>query len=619
MPIQKLMHIMWNERYQSPTRVIRKSHARYKKHGWQGMMHRLDKEYMNLNLYEINHLGRTSDYKKWIQENEKNLNTIETLELNPLVSIITPVYNTPKKYLKEMLDSVVAQTYINWELCIADDASTNKETINLLQEYQDRYKNIKVIFRKTNGHISKASNSALSLAKGNLIAFLDHDDTLSVNALYEIVKKINSNKSLKLIYSDEDKIDNNSHRYLPHFKSAWNPDMFFSHNYICHFLVVTKELADKVQGFRVGYEGSQDYDFILRCLHHIEDDEIGNIEKILYHWRAIKGSTAYGSGEKNYAHEAGLKALKEYFTIKDKKIDVQTGLLTNTYKVNYPLCDDLPLVSLLIPTRDGYDILHKCISSILEKTLYKNYEIIVLDNETTCKKTLDYFQKIKKNPKITILKYHHPFNYSAINNFGVRHAKGEIIGLINNDVELISSGWLNEMVSHALRDDIGAVGTMLYYDNNTIQHAGIILGLGGVAGHSHKKFKRGSDGYFSRLKIVQNFSAVTAACLVVSKKLYEEVAGLNEESLPVAFNDVDFCLKLLEKGYRNLWTPYVELYHHESISRGMDDTLDKVKRMNKEIEYMKQRWTHLLETDSKYSSNLTLKYSNFGIRLIDAK
>ena len=605
---------MWNDRASQPTRVIRKSYARYKKHGWQGMMQRLDKEYNNLNLYEINHLGRTSDYKKWILENEVEMDKLEKLEYNPLISIITPTYNTPLKYLKEMLDSVLAQTYTNWELCIADDASSNQETLKLLKEYAERYKNIKVIYREENGHISKASNSALSLVNGEFIAFLDHDDTLSINALYEVVKKINEDRNLKLIYSDEDKIDINAHRYLPHFKSSWNRDMFYSHNYICHFVVIQKEILEKVEGFRVGYEGSQDYDLLLRSLAFIKDEEIGNIEKILYHWRAIEGSTAYGSGEKDYADDAGRRALEDYMMQKDKNIQVVSGLLPNTYKINYPL-HEFPLVSLLVPTRDGYDILHKCINSILEKTLYPNYEIIVLDNETTCKKTLHYFEEIKEHSNISILEYHYPFNYSAINNFGVKHAKGEIIGLINNDVELISSGWLNEMVSHVQREKVGAVGAMLYYDNNTIQHAGVLLGLGGVAGHSHKNFKRGSDGYFSRLKIVQNLSAVTAACLLVKKELYEEVGGLNEKDLTVAFNDVDFCLKLLDKGYRNVWTPYVELYHHESISRGAEDNPEKIERMNREIEYMKKSWSHYIEADSKYNKNLTRKYSNFGIRL----
>ena len=615
MLIKKVCLIIWNDRYDNPFRIIEKSYARYRKYGWIGTVDRLNREYSKINLHEVNHLNKKSDYKIWIENNELDILDVERLEYNPLLSIITPTYNTDKKYLVEMIESVLSQTYANWELCMADDASVDKETLNTLQKYQNRYQNIKIIFRKKNGHISEASNSALGLATGKYILFLDHDDTLAPNALYEMVKRLNINPKLKLIYSDEDKIDEDSKRFNPHFKSGWNPDMFFSQNYICHFVIVQKRIVDAVQGLRVGYEGSQDYDFLLRCLNHLKDEEIGRVEKILYHWRAIEGSTAYGSGEKDYAHEAGLKALEDYFSDKDAEVKVEDGLLPNTYKVNYLLpTENLPLVSLLIPTRDGYDILHKCVDSILEKTLYKNYEIIVLDNETTCKKTLEYFDKIKKHDNVSVLEYHYPFNYSAINNFGVKYAKGEIVGLINNDVEVISEGWLSEMVSHAMRKEIGAVGAMLYYDNDTIQHAGVI-GVWGGAGHSHKYFKRGDDGYLNRLKVIQNYSAVTAACLIVKKEIYQEVNGLNEENLKVAFNDVDLCLKIQERGYRNLWTPYVELYHHESISRGGEDNPEKIERFNKEVDFMKDRWFNALSSDLYYNCNLTNKHENFGLNI----
>ena len=613
--LKKCLLIMYNERYENIFRIIVKSYVRYKKHGYSGMIQRLDKEYIELTQMEKNHLYNKTNYAKWIEINEQKFYQTEPLEYTPLISIITPVYNTEVRYLKEMIESVLVQTYSNWELCIADDASTETETLKTLQYYEKRYKNIKITYREKNGHISQASNSALSLAKGEYVAFLDHDDTLAPNALYEMVKKLNENPKLKLIYSDEDKIDENAKRYNPHFKSGWNPDMFFSQNYICHLVFLKKDVVDTIGGFRIGYEGSQDYDLLLRSLHVVKDDEIDRVEKVLYHWRAIEGSTAYGSNEKAYAHEAGLKALQDYFLDTDKQIIVEDGLLPNTYKVNYPIPSLPPFVSLLIPTRDGYEILSKCIESIREKTLYPNYEIIVLDNQTTCPQTLAYFEKIKCHENVTILKYDKEFNYSAINNFGVRHAKGKIIGLINNDVEVINKGWLTEMVSHAIREDIGAVGAMLYYDNETIQHAGVVLGIGGVAGHSHKYFPRDADGYFSRLKIIQNYSAVTGACLLVRKSLYEEVNGLDEKNLKVAFNDVDFCLKLLEKGYRNLWTPYVELYHHESVSRGQEDNQDKIKRFNKEVAYMQKRWFTTLKTDRYYNRNLKKIHENFGVNI----
>ena len=614
---------MWNERKESPFRIVAKSYARYKKHGYDGMCQRLYKEYSKINFSENTHLNHVSDYKRWIDQNEQDILKTKPLAFNPLISIITPTYNTDKKYLTEMLESVLAQTYDHWELCIADDASNNAETLEVLKMYEVRFANIKVNYRKENGHISKASNTALSLARGSYVVFLDHDDTLAPNALYEMALKLNQQRDLKLIYSDEDKIDENSKRFNPHFKSGWNPDLFFSHNYICHLVLLEKKLVDRAGGLREGYEGSQDYDLLLRCLKYIDKKEIARIEKILYHWRAIEGSTAYGSSEKNYAHNAGLRALEEYFSEDALCLNVKDGLLTNTYKVEYPdyyMKDGdnqpiYPLVSLLVPTRDGYEVLHKCVDGILEHTLYPNYEIIILDNETTCPKTLAYFEKIQLHENVRILEYHHPFNYSAINNFGVQHAEGEIIGLINDDVEVITKRWLSEMVSLAIREGTGAVGAKLYYDNHTLQHAGVILGIGGVAGHSHKYFPQNADGYFSRLKVVQNYSAVTGACLVVKKALYEEVGGLNEKELTVAFNDVDFCLKLLEKGYKNVWTPYVELYHHESVSRGEEDNPEKMNRFNEEVTYMQKRWKGSLLEDGYYNKNLSDTHEDFGLRI----
>lgn len=605
---------MWHEKNTTPLRILQKSYARYKKHGYKGMFERLNREYYKLYPFDGSKVDQYKLYEEWITKNEHDICDTRPLAYNPLISIITPTYNTEKKYLVKMLESVLAQTYTNWELCIADDASKNPETIQTLQEYEKNYKNVKVTFRKENGHISVASNSALELASGDYVVFLDHDDMLAPNALYEMVKKLNEKRNLQLIYSDEDKIDGNDKRHNPHFKSGWNPDMLFSQNYICHLVCIKKELVDEVGGFRKGYEGSQDYDLLLRVIEQLQSSEIDRVQKVLYHWRAIKGSTAYGSGEKEYAHKAGLKALEDFFAKKDKNIRVEDGLLLNTYKVNYPLpASNIPLVSILIPTRDGYDLLKKCVESIFENTSYPNYEIIILDNETSCKKTLAYFEVLKCYENVTILEYHKPFNFSAINNFGVKYAKGEIITLLNNDVEVISKGWLSEMVQHALRPEMGAVGAKLYYDDGTIQHAGVVLGIGGVAGHSHKYFQKNEHGYFSRLKIVQNYSAVTGACLVVRKKLFEEVNGLDEGNLKVAFNDVDFCLKLQKLGYRNLWTPYAELYHHESKSRGAEDTPQKVARFNKEVEYMKEAWQDSLRNDRYYNKNLTLKHEDFSL------
>ncbi|MEA1983318.1 MAG: glycosyltransferase family 2 protein [Campylobacterota bacterium] len=613
---KKVLRVISHHGSDNYFRIAKQIYVRYRRDGWEGILQRLEKKY---NIVEPEHtithtLQESSDtYHHWIEQHEADISATSPLEYSPLISIITPIFNTQEEYLIDMFKSVLAQSYSNWELCLADDASTQSKTLQIVKQYSQKYPNIKVSYRVYNGHISSASNSALSLATGEYVVFLDHDDTLSPDALYEMAKKINQEPNLKLIYSDEDKLNEASERYAVHFKSAWNPDMLLSQNYICHFLLLKREIVEKVGGFREGYEGSQDHDLILRSLAYIEDTEIGNIERVLYHWRAIKGSTARGGYEKAYAHEAGLLALKDY--VEEKKgVTVEDGLLKNTYKVNYPLPEQPPLVSLIIPTRDGYEILRNCIESILERTSYPNYEIIVIDNGSRAHETIAYLKKLAKHPQIRVLEYDHPFNYSALNNFGVSHAKGELVALINNDIVVINKQWLSEMVSHALRKEIGAVGAKLYYPDNTIQHAGVILGIGGVAGHAHKYFSKAEPGYFSRLKIVQNVSAVTGAALVVEKRLYEEVGGLNEVELTVAFNDVDFCLKLLQKGYRNLWTPYAELYHHESKSRGSEDNAEKVKRFNKEVEYMKERWGESLINDHYYNSNLTLVHENFAIK-----
>ena len=612
--LHRFMAIAKNDFYEEKgvLRIFRKSYARFRKHGYTGMLDRLEKEYGVLYPQTVfkNSTHHHDAYRQWIAQNELPAVLSDTFAFQPLISVVVPVYNTPVPYLKACIESVLAQYYTRFELCIADDASSSPETKELLESYRDHPK-IKMVFRKENGHISKATNSVLKIASGDYIAFLDHDDMLAKNALWEVVSTLNRYRHAKLLYSDEDKIDESGRRYEPHFKSAWNRDMFFSQNYLSHLCVVQKEFVERVGGLRPGYEGAQDYDLILRLLEEIKNDEIIHIAKILYHWRAISGSTAQGAKEKRYTTAAGIHALQDFFKVSRQNVTVEKGLLDNTYKVSYLLPEEPPLVSLLIPTRDGYDILSKCIASILEKTVYSNYEIIILDNETTDPRTLDYFKTLEVYTHIRVLKYPYPFNYSAINNFGVRHANGTLVGLLNNDVEIISAHWLTEMVQHAIRPEIGAVGAKLYYDNDTVQHAGIILGIGGVAGHSHKYFRKDAHGYFSRLKIIQNLSAVTSACLVVRKEIYEEVGGMNEANLKVAFNDVDFCLKIREKGYRNLWTPYVELYHHESVSRGAEDSKEKRERFAGEIAYMQNEWGKQLLEDPYYNRHLTLDHENF--------
>ena len=535
---------------------------------------------------------------------------IATFENRPVISIVMPVYNPDLHWLDAAVKSVTSQFYPHWELCIADDASTDAKVRTVLTQYMRDDIRIKVIFREENGHISAASNSALEIATGNWIALLDQDDLLSNDALFWIVDAINKYPSCLLIYSDEDKIDANGVRSDAYFKSDWNPDLFYSQNMFSHLGVYSTILLRSVGGFRVGLEGSQDYDLALRCIEKIQCNQVHHIPRILYHWRMHLNSTSYNSDAKPYATTAAQRALSEHFH--RKSIDAKVESLDYGYRVKYNISVS-PLVTLIIPTRNHVKLIKQCISSILEKTTYPNYEIIIINNGSDELGTLRYLENIANGLKIRVVHDPQPFNYSALNNAGVKLARGEIIGLINNDVEVISPNWLDEMVSHAVRLEVGAVGARLWYAGDTLQHAGVVLGIHGVAGHVHRFLSRGNVGYCGRASLIQSFSAVTGACLLVRKSVYEEIGGLNESDLQVAGNDIDFCLRLREAGYRNIFTPFAELYHHESASRGFDDTPEKQARSAKEVAYMKQRWGNALLNDPAYNPNLTLDSEDFGL------
>ncbi|MFC6634839.1 glycosyltransferase family 2 protein [Microbulbifer taiwanensis] len=525
-----------------------------------------------------------------------------------------PTYNTDVLLLRACIESVLAQTYPRWQLCIGDDASTDSRVRECLQEFRAQDERIQVVFREENGHITAASNSALALAKGEYIALLDHDDTLAPHALQRVAEAIAENPQAQLFYSDEDKIDEQGERFDPHFKPGWNPDLLLSQNYICHLTVLKAALVKQVGGFRLGVEGSQDHDLLLRCMPHLKAGNVVHIPEVLYHWRAISGSTAQQGCAKNYAATAGVRAVADYLESEGLQATAEPGTAPNSYRVRWVIPQHAPLVSLLVPTRDGIDILKPCVEAILSRTDYPNFELLILDNQTRCEATLRFLEEVSaSDARVSVHRWDRPFNYSAINNFGAGLAKGEIIGLVNNDIEPINGDWLTEMVGQALRPEIGCVGAKLYYPNDTIQHGGVILGIGGVAGHSHKYLSRNEYGYFSRLHLVQNLSAVTAACLLLRKSVFEEVGGLDEENLVVAFNDVDLCLKVREAGYRNLWTPYAELYHHESVSRGADNTMAKRKRAQREAEHMRSRWGAQLDTDPAYNPNLTLVHEDFSL------
>jgi len=562
------------------------------------------------------------NYPHWIQKTEaKQFSAIAELTKNtsevPLISILLPTYNSNPSYLLQCIESVQKQSYPNWQLCIVDDASTQKEHIELLQQFVTTDSRIQFQQRATNGHISIASNNCLEISKGDYSLLLDHDDMLAEHTLLLMVNELKKNPLLQLIYADEDKINENGLRFDPHFKPEWNQDLLYSQNYIGHPILVNTKRLQGLGGFKAGVEGSQDHDLLLRYTADLNATQINRIPNVLYHWRAHEQSTASHVNAKDYTTEAGIKALKNHFEREKITATVSMGKLPNTYRVQWPIPQKQPLVTLMIPTHNGHEILSTCITSILEKTTYANYEIIIINNQADCPQTLDFISKAdKNNHHLRVLDWNHPFNYSAINNFAAKHANGSILGLINNDIEVITPEWLTEMVSHTLRPEIGCVGSKLYYPNDKIQHAGVILGIGGVAGHGHKYFDREQSGYFSKLELIQNYSAVTAACLLIEKNIFNQVNGLDQKNLPIAFNDVDFCIRVRNAGYRNIWTPYAELYHHESISRGSDNTPEKIKRANQEVQYMKNTWGKSLTQDPAYNPNLTLTHENYSIKSV---
>ncbi len=537
---------------------------------------------------------------------------IDRLGYRPLISLIMPTYNSPQKWLRLAVESVRRQLYANWELCIADDASSEPHISPLLEEFRTKDARIKVVFRKDNGHISAASNTAIEMAKGEYIAFLDHDDELSEHALYMVVAELNSHADAELIYSDEDKIDQEGRRYGPYFKPDWNPALLQGQNFICHLSVYRTRVVREIGGLRQGYEGAQDWDLAVRVSERVPSSHIRHIPHVLYHWRSIPGSAAFEMNEKSYVREAQQRTLESHF----ERIGVSATILPAAgvyWRVKYPL-PVTPLVTLIIPTRNRLDLLQRCVDSIYQKSTYWPFEIIIVDNQSDDPAALRYLAELEKNRRLRVLRYDSHFNYAAINNFAVEHAAGEIIGLINNDVEVITPDWLEEMVSRAVQPEIGAVGAMLYYPNKTIQHAGVVLGLGGnpgVAGHPYQGQPLGRPVQVPRALLCQNFSAVTAACLVVRRQVFEAVGGFDETNLAIAFNDIDLCLRFMEKGYRNLWTPYAELYHFESASRGYEDTPEKQRRFESECSYMHRRWGELLANDPAYNPNLALDRDSF--------
>jgi O-antigen biosynthesis protein len=525
----------------------------------------------------------------------------------PKISLIVPTYNSDARYLREMIASVRAQLYPDWELCIADDASPQPHVKEILAEEMARDVRIKTRLRESNGHISEASNSALELATGDYVALLDHDDILPEHALFLVAQYINAHPEARMFYSDEDKLTTEGKRTSPYFKSDWNPELMRAQNMYSHLGVYETSLVREAGGFRKGFEGSQDYDLALRCVDLAGHDKVVHIPHVLYHWRIAEGSTAKSGNEKPYAMLAAIRSVEEH--LKRNRIEATVeqafGRLPILH-VSYALPSPAPLVSLLIPTRDGLALLKQCVESVIAKTRYPNYEIVIIDNGSVKPETLAWFKSIEQeHANVRVTRDDSPFNFSALNNRAAHIAKGEYLCLLNNDIEVISRDWLDEMVGIACQPRNGAVGASLWYPNDTLQHGGVLIGLGGVAGHMHRLMQRGHAGYFGRGAATQNLSAVTAACLVVRKSIYMEVGGLEEE-LEVAFNDIDFCLKVREAGYRNVWTAHAELYHHESATRGSDMDPDKYDRFVGEVRWMERRWGAMFDNDPAYNRNLTL-------------
>lgn len=562
----------------------------------------------------------TDEYRKWVEQydtlndadRQKIRARIEKLNHQPLISVIMPVYNVDEKWLRAAIESVRRQLYTNWELCIADDASSKPHVRTVLEEYMAMDSRIKVVFRQQNGHISAASNSALELASGEFTVLLDHDDEIPEHALYMVVEEVNAHPETDLIYSDEDKIGEQGERCGPHFKPEYSPDLLYSYNMISHLGVYRTSILKKIGGFREGYEGSQDYDLALRVIEQIPASNIRHIPHVLYHWRAILGSVAMDPYQKEYAHEAARNAIRSHL----KRMDIPAFVTQGHgfyHRVTYPIPDPAPLVSFIMGTRDRVDLLRSAVGGVLEQTYYQPVELIIVNNQSQDPATLAFLREIEKDERIKVVDYDAPFNYSAINNLGVKESKGQIVCLINNDIKVIAPEWLREMVSHALRPEIGAVGAKLYYPNNKVQHAGIILGVSGIAEHAHRGFSREIVGYVARTHVSQNFSAITGACMVLRREVFDEVNGLDEVNLAVAFNDIDFCLRIQERGYRILWTPYAELYHLESASRGFGDIQRISRRFRDEINYMNKMWGHVLANDPHYSPNLTTKGGDFAL------
>ncbi len=559
-----------------------------------------------------------SDYGKWIRQydtltdaDRADMRThIASFTNPPIFSVVMPTYNPPEKFLRKAIESVRSQIYPYWELCIADDASPLAHVQSVLEEYARKDLRIKPVFREQNGHISAASNSALEVAIGDYVALLDHDDVLAEHALYWMAAEIMAHPEAELLYSDEDKIDERGRRSDPYFKPDWNPELLLGQNCISHLGVYKRERVLRLGGFRKGFEGSQDWDLALRFTDGLSPEKISHIPAVLYHWRMLANSTASDLSSKPYAVSAAKNAITESLQRHGEEFTLDDAC-NGAYHLPRFSVKGTPLASIIIPTRNGLSDLRQCLNS-LSLTEYPYTEILVIDNQSDDPDTLAYLSEIQRRPAHRVLSYPYPFDYAAMHNWAVPQARGEFICLLNNDTEVITPHWLSEMLGQAQRGGIGAVGSKLLYPDGTFQHGGVVLGLGAIAGHAHKNHAQGSYGHCGRAALVQSFSAVTAACLVMRKSYWDQVGGMASE-LTVAFNDVDLCLRLREAGLRNIWLPHAILYHYGSKSRDSDTHPDELRRSALEHAYMQWRWGAVLRCDPAYNPNLTLEREDFSL------
>ena len=530
----------------------------------------------------------------------------------PKISIAVPAYKTPELFLRQLIQSLQDQTYDNWELCIANASPQDASMEYVLKSCSAMDSRIVWKKLKENRGISENTNEAFAMATGDYVGLLDHDDLLAPNALYEIAAALEKEPETEVLYTDEDKVRGEQlEHFQPHLKPDFNEDLLRSNNYICHFFVVKRTLLQKVGGMRKEFDGAQDYDFIFRCTETA--GKICHIPEILYHWRTHEASTADNPQSKLYAFEAGKRAIEENLKRRGLQGEVSHTKDYGFYRVKYAVQGE-PLVSIIIPNKDAKTDLEKCIRSVKEKSSYKNYEILIVENNSETEEIFAYYKELSKDPAIRLLKWKKEFNYSAINNFAAKKARGEYLLFLNNDTEVITEDWIQELLGICQRQGTGAVGARLYYGDHTIQHAGTVIGIGGIAGHMFVNLPGERTGYMHKAALIQDLSAVTAACMLVKREAFEEVGGF-EEQLSVAFNDVDLCLRLREKGYLVVYDPYAELYHYESKSRGAEDSKEKVRRFQSEIEFMRCRWEKLLKAgDPYYNKNLSLTKWNYSLR-----